>query len=325
MMRSRALAIVLLCASSIAAQEYRIAYALAGKGIFVMNGRGGAITKLTDDKVALLTDGAWSPDAKQIAFFAIRQTDDDIAKTHNIPFHFPLYVMNADGSAQRRLIDVPIVPDIRWSPDGKSIVVRSSFESPPRDALYIIDVAAGTYRRLTPLGLYGSASWSPDGKRIAFAGRDEIDAINPDGTNLTRLSHLDMPQRNPQWSPDGKRIAFVADGWFVMDADGANKKRVSRFSGGRVTWSPDGARILSSGGGSAYVAAVDGTNGHGIGQGYGPIIDPVFSPDGKRVVWRTHERGKNLLRSSNPDGSDIRTIADFPGECSGFALSPLLR
>jgi Tol biopolymer transport system component len=58
---------------------------------------------------------------------------------------------------------------------------------------------------------------------------------------------------DPAWSPDGKRIAFASnrDGAYeiyVMNADGGNRRRLTRTprrkSSDSPDWSPDGRRIV---------------------------------------------------------------------------------
>ena len=98
---------------------------------------------------------------------------------------------------------------------------------------------------------------------IAFVssrdGNPEIYTVNPDGTNLTRLTNDPAVDEEPAWSPDGKRIAFVSNRsgnseLYVMNADGSNVVRRT-FSGGfpeNPAWSPDGTKI-------AYSAVTNGS------------------------------------------------------------------
>jgi len=103
-------------------------------------------------------------------------------------------------------------------------------------------------------------AWSPDGSRIAFSGvRDNdwtgIYVMNPDGSNMVRLTSTQANDHSSAWSPDGTKIAFernsdafgVVSDVYVMNADGSNQTPVT--TGGKVdtfeiAWSPDGTKIL---------------------------------------------------------------------------------
>jgi Tol biopolymer transport system component len=84
--------------------------------------------------------------------------------------------------------------------------------------------------------------------RIAFQsrvdGKDEIFLMDPDGSNITRLTNT--PAHNngcPAWSPDGSRIAFSSDrdgaqvnafdtyDIYVMAADGSSVTRLTNTPG----------------------------------------------------------------------------------------------
>lgn len=327
----RALALALaafLLATVGAAQDYRIAYA-SQKGIFSVNSKGGDARHLADDIGAVISDSAWSPDGKRIMFFIFHKSDASLEYKYNLPFHFPLYLMDADGKNQKRLLDVPVLPDAKWSPDGKSILFTSSFEGDSRRrAVYIVDVASGNRKRLTEFGFNGSASWSPDSKRVVFSSGSrprEIYVVNADGTSLRQLTTLGLVATAPEWSPDGRKIAFVAEGWFLMNADGSDTKRVSSLAASSLAWSPDSRHVLVTGQGSGYVWNADGSKSVMLPTQSGRILDASFSPDGKRVLYRAHEGPRDKIYAVNIDGSNWHTVIEAMGEHALFAVSPLLR
>ena len=93
-------------------------------------------------------------------------------------------------------------------------------------------------------------AWSPDGGWIAFesnrAGMFDIYKIEPDGSNLQRLTH-ERDNYNPTWSPDGQSIAFAANeakniDIYVMNADGGKLKRLTKQAQAETvpTWSSNG-------------------------------------------------------------------------------------
>src|SRR5712692_198135 len=267
------------------AQAYKIAFVSQRKndrGIFVMQSDGSGLKQLTDDPLAVLTDGAWSPDGQRLTFNAMRKggmrlgvrglawndnRDEEMLTKYPLPFHFPLYVMDANGEGQKRLIDVPVVPGARWSPDGKRILFTSAFEDPDRNdpgvrkgtksvgsALYVLDLASGHYKRITDVArndLNAFAAWSPDGAKVLFTcGRPpqprEICTVDADSGDEKQLTTRGRTAVGAQWSPDGRLIAFVAaprgrsdetSAVYVMDADGGNPRRISRLLTTRVSWS----------------------------------------------------------------------------------------
>jgi Tol biopolymer transport system component len=90
--------------------------------------------------------------------------------------------------------------------------------------------------------------------KIAFTsdrdGNFEIHTINPDGSDLVRLTNSAEAESYPTWSPDGRMIAFIsqtpagARAIFRMNEDGTNKVQITTTrSLAPLSWSPDGGRI----------------------------------------------------------------------------------
>ncbi len=229
--------------------------------------------------------------------------------------NFEIYVMNADGSNQQRLTS--------WERGDQF------------------------------------PAWSPDGKRITFTswGREDglraaIFAMDPDGSNVTRLSKLIGKEDAPRfpgdqalaarWSPDGKRILFESDrdgnasDIFVMDADGSNVQRLTTAPGsGKFSsdydWSPDGNWIVfdsnRDGNTRIYVMAADGSDVKRLTDT--PGGNPTWSPDGKRIIFgSTGDRSSDNwgevleLYVMDADGSNVRrlTYTTDKGESSSHGI-----
>lgn len=144
--------------------------------------------------------------------------------------------------------------DPQWSPDGKSLLFRSSRSG--HWELYRGDANGNMPKLLTfhpgndalskhEYGGEGPAHWSPNGSRIVWmrkfpdAGYDvwTMDADGSDAENLTE-AHAGN-DGYPSFSPDGKWIAFDSerDGRneiYVMDADGGDVRRITTSPGGNL-------------------------------------------------------------------------------------------
>jgi Tol biopolymer transport system component len=175
-----------------------------------------------------LTAPAWSHDGRRLAFISNRTGTSEI------------YLMNADGTDQRRLTrNRASEYNPVWSPDGRSI----AFTRRPRehwrydDDIYVLKADGTEGRNLThnPQDDYDPV-WSADGKQIFFAtqrdGEDEIYVMNADGRRLRNLTRNQAYDTSPALSPDGRQIAFVSTRGgpqeiYVMNVDGSDQRRLT--------------------------------------------------------------------------------------------------
>jgi Tol biopolymer transport system component len=178
---------------------------------------------------------SWSPDGRYIAFASQRDGNPEI------------YLMNADGTDQRRLTHFDGEDwQAAWSPDSSQIAFARGENS--NWDIYIMGVSDGgiqgdaSLRRLTDNDTSdGFPAWSLDGTQIVFIssrdGNKEIYIMNADGSNQQRLTHNNVDDTFPRWSPDGKRIVYVTSTVYsgvhstdlaIMNADGSNQRMLTR-------------------------------------------------------------------------------------------------
>jgi TolB protein len=182
--------------------------------IYVMNRDGSGIVRLTYREEAFDGWPAWSPDGTQIAF----QSD----RSGGSKPRFDIYIMNADGSAQR-----PITSHAAhdrwpaWSPDGTWITFTSNRLIVKK--VYLIRPDGSDLSLLSRLNVgYDDrySTWSPDG-RITFVSNraapsdgstdEEIYIMGANGANLRQLTDNDAGDWLARWAPDGARFVFYSD------------------------------------------------------------------------------------------------------------------
>lgn len=163
----------------------------------------------------------WSPDGGTIAFEVARDGG-----------RYELWLMNADGTSQRRIGDHASAGWAHWHPSGERLVYWAAEEDGTSD-LWVHDVASGRDERLTNHRATAWPTWSPDGAWIAYQAFDERWSLRLLNVAEGRVYDLTQPAdtlpSRPLWSPDGTALLYqtlVAKGFeltrllFATDADG---------------------------------------------------------------------------------------------------------
>ena len=265
-----------------------------------------------------------------------------IAFVSNRDGNFEIYVMNADGSDQRRLT-YNTVGDWApaWSPDGKQLAFTS--ERDGNFEIYVIDFSDGigvhvseqdppvqkrlTYRETNDW----DPDWSPDGSQIVFHSEHgekgfDIWMINADGSDPQQLSNNADEEIHIAWAPDGSRFAVESNGdgnyqIYVMAADryspsSPELQRLTIQEGGNrfPDWSPDGSQIAFSsmrdGNSEIYVMDADGSNNRRLTVNKDEDWDPTWSPDGTQLAFRSRRDGNWEIYTMDADGSNQRRLTN---------------
>jgi len=278
--------------------------------IYVVNLDGSGLTRLTNNNIADYSP-AFSPDGMKIAFISWR--DGDGAG----------YVMNADGSDQRRLsMPNPHPRDYEdmwptFTPDGKRIAALRTYY-PPADTVFFpvngdseefFDVGDCNGLVGDAGGAYGVA-FSPDRRNVAFSLdiqegdlASELWLANADGSGAHRLTKDSA--HSYSFSPDGKQIVYSL--WtekerqiFTINVDGSGHRQLTNDDRDNHSpmLSPDGKQIIYVSGTHSseppgldmiashiYVMNADGSGNRMLRESDLGEESPCFTPDGTGIVF----------------------------------------
>jgi Tol biopolymer transport system component len=210
----------------------------------------------------------------------------------------------------------PVPPELEAQSAAASPSSRYKWDVYPGMDLFEYTLATGTLKQLTKADGYDAeGSYSPDGKSIVFTsmrdGDREIYICDADGSNPRRITYAKGYDGGPFFSPGGERIVYRSDRKgdgnmqiFVNNLEGTSEKAVT---GGDVLhwcpyWHPSGKWLIFTHAdhGTAenpkrpnydlYLVRDDGSQTIRVTSDEAFDGLPVFSPDGKRLMW-TSKRG----------------------------------
>lgn len=203
---------------------------------------------------------------------------------------YDIYSVRIDGQQVQRLTATPgYDAEATISPNGKTIV-WTSVKDGDLD-LYTMNLDGTNAQRLTnDLGYDGGAFFSPDSTRLVYRaahptdpaeiakykellaqrlvepGQLEIFVINVDGSGKKQVTSNGASNFSPYFHPDGKRIIFSSN-------------LETRGEGGRPSF-------------HLYLVRDDGTGTERLTTEGHFNSFPMFSPDGKRLVWVSDRNAK---------------------------------
>ena len=179
--------------------------------------------------------------------------------------HMDIFEANPEGTALVRLTTAPgYDAEGAYSPDGNQVVFCSLRDGDGE--IYIMNADGSAPRRLTHRkGYDGGPFFSPDGKHVIFRGDPEendhlqLFVINADGTGERQLTRNQAVNWGPYWHPDGRHIIFASS---LATPEGSGRPNYDLF-----------------------LMDVDTTRTERITFNPAADVLPVFSPDGKQVMW----------------------------------------
>jgi TolB protein len=160
--------------------------------VYLLDSANGEIVKRLTDHWAIDTSPTFSADCSQIAFVSDRAGGPQI------------YVMNADGSNQRRLTfagKYNTAPD--WSPRGDSIAFSGRDERNKFD-IFTVDLSGNIQRVTQNQGSNEEPAWSPDGRYMVFVSSrggagPRIYIMTDDGEIQTLITTSGSGFATPNW------------------------------------------------------------------------------------------------------------------------------
>jgi TolB protein len=265
--------------------------------MFTMNIDGSDVRMVSNGK-GRTTCGYFFPDGRTILYSSTYLADaqcpprPDYSKGYAWAVYpsFDIFAANPDGSGLMQLTDTPgYDAEATVSRNGKHIVF-TSMRHGDLD-IYTMDADGRHVKQLTnELGYDGGPVYSPDGKQIVYrayhpAGEKEItDYKELLAQNLVRPTTLEI---------------------WIMGSNGNHKRRITNLGAASFApaFFPKGKHlriIFSSNQGSTggmgnfelYTINVNSTNLERITYSDGFDGFPMFSPDGKKLVWASNRNAK---------------------------------
>jgi WD40 repeat protein len=158
-------------------------------------------------------------------------------------------------------------------------------------------------------------------------GGTDIYYMNPDGSNVRRLTTDPGIDQDIAISPDNTTILFSSNRTgafrlYTMNTDASGLTNITPNAPGNDTdpeWSPDGSKIVfeSSRNGfeEIYVTNPDGSGVVQLTDDQGENGDVDWSPDGSKIVFETHRDGPNgegEIYVMDADGTNLINLTNTP-------------
>lgn len=256
-----------------------------------------------------VSDPQVSPDGKTVSYVVTnydRETNKRTNHIHLMPISGGESQVLADGSGKDSRP--------RWSPDGKQLAFISSRDGASQ--IWIFNTETKATQKLTNISTEaGDLVWSPDGKHLLFTS-DIYPECADDDCNKKKLTEVENSKVKAKiadhllfrhWNSwkEGKRSHL-----FIVSANGGTPLDLSPgdydtppFSLGgpdNYAFSPDGKEVCFtrntdkveaiSTNNDLFTVSIKGGEPKRITTSQGSDSNPLYSPDGKFIAYRSQER-----------------------------------
>jgi Tol biopolymer transport system component len=289
------------------------------------------------DHVQELTHGpgdtypAWSPDGRWIAF------------ARDAGERSGLYLVPATGGPERRVSSMRGCGGPAWDPDSRTLAFGGATEFMSCVGLYVVSLDTLATRELTaavgPQGCDWFPAYSPDGQTIAFvryraAYVSDIYVMPASGGEPKRLTFDDNTiWGRPAWTPNAAALLFVSSRmgsptlWRVLTA-GGQPERLGIDGDAEVALDGNHHQLATV----LYRFNID-LNAIDLREPTRPPVkiapstyieeSPSFSPDGKKIAFRSNRLGHNDIWIADADGSNATQLTAIErGNNGSPQLSP---
>jgi WD40-like Beta Propeller Repeat len=185
-----------------------------------------------------------------------------------------IWVMNANGSAKRRLGEAPLThtgPD--WSPDGRSLAYQADADDDCLDELYVIAASGGHPRKLLETDYIHDIAWQPGRRKARVVGTPPP---SPGRRKPVRTFSYELTQGSVRLADVRLLRRFPSD---------EERPRLADLS-------PDGSLLALFDRGELSLLDLKTNRMEAVARPRSPAYEPsaLFSPDGRRLLYRDGNR-----------------------------------
>lgn len=279
---------------------------------------------------------SFSPDGKHFTYKVI-DTQNKKAIT--------LYTAKADGSDIREVVNYPYKSEravenidwVKWSPDGKRIVIVLRKKDPARWTVIEMPFDGKGEKVLIPPQetRIGSAEWLPDESGLFISAEDpeteQMQLWIYSGGKQQRITNDVNDYIWVSMTKDGDILASrstnSASMWFV-ELGGESARAVPSIEPnmGHFIWTPDGRLITSlyeNGQSQLWIINADGTGKQQLtNMVNSKPFNPRITPDGKHIIFGTRMGGVKQLWQIDMNGNNLTKLMDVANRFNRFELTP---